>query len=81
MDDFKAIGLAEGFISPSGETDEEVKKEILAAWQHLIDEGICWRLQGWFGRMAMYFIEEGLCRPAMPKPFFEEDSEKEDEPK
>jgi len=57
-----AIGLAEGWIEPKGvETPEEKDAIILKAWQHLIDTGLCWQLQGWFGRTAMWLIEEGLC--------------------
>ena len=57
MDDFKAIGIAEGFIECE---DEEILNE---AWQHLIDTGLCWQLQGWFGRTAVRLIEEGICNP------------------
>ncbi len=57
MDDFTAIGIAEGFIDCE---DEKVMNE---AWQHLIDTGLCWQLQGWFGRTAMRLIEEGICNP------------------
>jgi hypothetical protein len=55
MDNYTAVGLAEGFI----EADDE--DQVLAAWQHLIDTGLAWRLQGWFGRMANHLIEQGLC--------------------
>ena len=54
MTDTRAILLAEGIE----EGDEET---IIAAWQHLIDTGICWRLQGWFGRTATTLIEDGVC--------------------
>ena len=57
MDDFTAIGIAEGFI------DCEDEKAMNEAWQHLIDTGLCWQLQGWFGRTAMRLIEEGICNP------------------
>jgi hypothetical protein len=46
MDNFTATGIAEGFI----ECDDQ--EEILEAWQHLIDTGLAWSLQGWFGRTA-----------------------------
>jgi len=55
MDIHKAVGLAEGFINAE---DEE---EVLEAWQHLIDTGIVWTLQGCFGRMANELIEAGAC--------------------
>jgi|TARA_B110000495_G_scaffold168989_1_gene156173 hypothetical protein len=54
MTDFEAIGYAEGFLEPAG------KEEILAAWQHLVNTGLAWKLQGWFGRNAQRMIEEGI---------------------
>ena len=56
MDNFTATGIAEGFI----ESDDQ--EEILEAWQHLIDTGLAWSLQGWFGRTAENLIEQGLCK-------------------
>ena len=56
MGDFEAIGIAEGFI----DCDDNLK--IIEAWQHLIDTGLCWRLQGWFGRTAMMMIDSGDCK-------------------
>ena len=53
MEDFRAVGLAEGFVEG---TDEEV----LEAWQHLVDTGLAWNLQGWFGRQAEALIDAGL---------------------
>lgn len=34
----------------------------LEAWQHLIDTGACWSLQGWYGRTAAWLIEAGICQ-------------------
>ena len=56
MDDITAIGIAEGFVPNDGPDHE------LEAWQHLIDTGLCWRLQGWFGRTAQSLIDIGACR-------------------
>lgn len=58
MDDYNAVGIAEGFI----EADDE--QQIIDAWQHLINTGLAWRLQGWFGRQATALIEQGICQPA-----------------
>ena len=50
-----AIGIAEGFI----ECDDD--DTIIGAWQHLIDTGLAWELQGSFGRMARDLIASGVC--------------------
>jgi len=55
MSDLDAIGIAEGFI----DCNDDVK--FIEAWQHLIDTGLAWRLQGWFGRQAVAMIEDGAC--------------------
>ena len=57
MDVFQATMIAEGV----DEADEETQR---AAWQTLIDTGVCWQLQGWFGRTAQGLIEAGVCTPA-----------------
>ena len=58
MDSYTATGIAEGFIESSDEA------EIIEAWQYLIDTGLAWRLQGWFGRTAQRLIDDGVCEPA-----------------
>jgi hypothetical protein len=52
---YDACAIVEGF---SGE--EHTNQEILTASQWLIDDGACWTLQGWYGRTAIYLIENGL---------------------
>jgi hypothetical protein len=51
-----AVMIAEGVI-PSTE------EELIQAWQMLVDTGMAWQLQGWFGRTARDLIEEGLINP------------------
>jgi hypothetical protein len=55
MDDYEAVGIAEGFV----DCDDE--ERIIEAWQHLIDTGLVWTLQGSFGRMAKSLIDAGVC--------------------
>lgn len=63
MNNYDAIAIAEGFY---GE-DISIEKQ-LEAWQHLIDTGLCWQLQGWFGRTASKLIASGFCKPANNNP-------------
>jgi hypothetical protein len=55
MENFEAVMLAEGVEEASSE------EELISAWQHLIDTGLAWNLQGWFGRTAKHLITEGIC--------------------
>mgnify|MGYP003139294033 CR=1 FL=1 len=57
MDNYTAIGLAEGFIESQNEN------QVIEAWQHLVDTGVVWSLQGWYGRNAMRLIDNGVIRP------------------
>lgn len=58
MDSYTAVGLAEGFIEAQSED------EVIEAWQYLINTGMAWSLQGWFGRTARNLIEQGICTEA-----------------
>lgn len=60
MDLFRAAMVAEGV------EEVDTEEEYLAAWQLLVDTGVCWRLQGWFGRTAAGLIQEGLI--LLPRP-------------
>lgn len=53
---YQAVGIAEGFV----EWEDEI--QFIEAWQFLIDTGIAWKLQGWFGRTACGLIEDGVCQ-------------------
>ena len=48
-----AIGIAEGFEEPENDA------QVLEAWQYLVDTGLAWSLQGWFGRTAQSMIDRG----------------------
>ena len=60
MDNYNATGIAEGFI------EAESKEQIIEAWQHLVNTGLAWQLQGSFGRTANYLIEKGLIMLKCP---------------
>lgn len=74
MTPYLAVGIAEGF-EPA-----ESEEQVLAAWQYLVDSGLAWKLQGWFGRTASDMIEQGLINyhppvkvvPNYNKPLFEQ---------
>lgn len=53
LSSYDAIGLAEGFV-------EGTEEEVLEAWQYLVDTGLAWSLQGWFGRTASDLIDAGI---------------------
>lgn len=58
MTNFEAVMIAEGAQEPESE------EQAIEAWQHLIDTGLAWTLQGFFGRTAQALIQNGICRPA-----------------
>jgi len=54
MDNLTAILICDG-------SQDATEDEVVAAWQHLIDTGLVWQLQGFYGRMARELIEHGVC--------------------
>ena len=55
--DFDVVGFVMDF--EVGSLDDE---ETIAGFQHLINTGMVWDLQGSYGRTAMALIEQGHCR-------------------
>jgi hypothetical protein len=53
---FDLVGFIMAF--EGGEVSEE---ELVEGFQHLIDTGQAWTLQGFYGRTAAALIEAGLC--------------------
>ena len=51
-----AVGIIEGFDGPATEEEQ------LEAWQYLVDTGLCWQLQGWYGRQARDLIAAGKIK-------------------
>jgi hypothetical protein len=42
-------------------------EQIVEGFQHLINDGLVWKLQGTYGRMAKALIEAGYCHPPTRK--------------
>ena len=53
MNNYEAVGIAEGFIPCDSE------EQVLEAWQYLHDTGLAYSMQGWFGRTAQDLLKSG----------------------
>lgn len=60
MDSLTAIQIIEGDIGSD-------REELIAAWQHMVDTGLAWKLQGSYGRQAMGMINRGVIFPRIPE--------------
>jgi hypothetical protein len=52
----RALDLVEAVESSS--IDDQI-----SAWQELVNTGLVWQLQGWYGRTAEQLIVEGIIQP------------------
>jgi hypothetical protein len=69
MNDFNATMIVEGQFALAGisEDDDDIEEVYISACQHLIDTGLAWQLQGFFGRACREMISNGLCSAAKEK--------------
>jgi hypothetical protein len=56
METYDAVMIAEG-------VEEASREKQIEAWQLLVDTGLVWKLQGFFGRTASRLIEDGIIQP------------------
>ena len=65
MTPFEATMIAEGAFDMVDATTldefESVEEAQIAAFQELINTGMAWQLQGFFGRTAAALIDAGHC--------------------
>ena len=46
------------------ESGQMTHQEEVSFFQELINSGLCWSLQGHYGRTAIRYIEQGVCENA-----------------
>jgi hypothetical protein len=64
MNTFEATMIVEGQWELAGY--EESEETYIKAAQILIDTGVAWTLQGFFGRACQALIDNGYCEVAKP---------------
>ena len=57
-DEYKQMTIGRVYFLTYNEADSE--EEQLAFWQMLVDTGVAWQLEGWYGRTAMDLINSGV---------------------
>lgn len=59
MSDYDVTGAIIAFETGEMETEEDV----LELFQYLVDTGMAWQLQGYYGRVARALLDAGLISP------------------
>ena len=57
--------LLDATLIAEGAQDPTPDMSYVQAWQHLVDTGEVWKLQGWLGRAAHRMISDGTIKPPM----------------
>jgi len=63
----KAEMLYNATMIAEGAMDETNDMSYIQAWQHLLDSGECWKLQGFFARSVTRMISDGTLIPPDPE--------------
>jgi len=63
----KAEMLYNATMIAEGAMDETSDMSYIQAWQHLLDSGECWKLQGFFARSVTRMISDGTLIPPNPE--------------
>ena len=71
----KKAMLMDAILIAEGEMEPTPTMSYVDAWQHLVNTGEVWKLQGWFGRAAFRMISDGSLDPA---PVTDEPQDNED---
>jgi len=64
----KKLTNLEATMIAEGAQEAESDEQYIQAWQQLIDTGLAWSMQGFFGRTASTMIQNGLCYYPTVKP-------------
>jgi len=57
------MSTLDAIMTIEGDNGGATEEEIIAAFQVLIDDGMVWSLQGFYGRAATQLIDSGACTP------------------
>lgn len=59
-ENLNVVGVEELMAFENGEMDQDAAVNM---FQRLINSGLAWQLQGYYGRTAQALIDAGLCEP------------------